>query len=61
MQERVRTAKQLKPVREVDFDTVSLVLGMSVHKVIRSKRAIVASKAQLAALRRNDPKNPIIG
>jgi hypothetical protein len=38
---------------------VTLVLGGAVEKVIRSKRAIVASKARLAAMRANRKANSL--
>ena len=49
----VRTAQQLRTARLELAGTVSLVLGNAVQNVIRSKRAILASKGRLAAMRKN--------
>ena len=48
-----RSAQQLKAAHLERVGNVSLVLGDAVQKVIRSKRAILASKVRLAAMRRN--------
>ncbi|HJY75902.1 MAG TPA: hypothetical protein VKE95_04685 [Burkholderiales bacterium] len=45
----VRSAQQVKAAQLELAGTVSLTLGNAVQKVIRSKRAILASKARLAA------------
>ena len=48
----VRTVQQLKATQLELAGTVSLVLARAVQKLIRSKRAILASKSRLAAMRR---------
>ena len=54
-----RSTADLRAVRADHRDTVTLVLGGAVEKVIRSKRAIVASKARLAAMRANRKANSL--
>ena len=49
----LRSAQQLKAAPVELAGTVSLILGDAVQKVIRSKRAILASKVRLAAMRKN--------
>ena len=49
----VRSAQQLKAAQIELAGTVSLVLGSAVQKVIRSKRAILASKLRLVAMPKN--------
>ena len=61
MRSRIRTAKELKAAHDAGFEKVSLVLGRAVEKVIRSRRAIVATRACLAALGPHHQKNPVVG
>lgn len=49
----IRSPQQLRAAQVELAGTVSLVLGDAVQKVIRSKRAILASKVRLAAMRKN--------
>ena len=49
----VRSAQQVQTAQLERAGTVSLVLGNAVQNVIRSRRAILASKGQLAAMRKN--------
>jgi len=55
-----RSVEQLKAVLVRRRDEVWLILGAAVHQVIRSKRAIVASKARLATMRPNCADQPSI-
>ena len=48
----IRGKAELRASKERQ-ETVALVLGQAVEKVIRSKRAVLASKVRLAAIRRN--------
>lgn len=57
----VRSAEQLTVALVARQETLALLLGEAAHKLIRSQRALVATKVQLAALRRNCEKNPGIG
>ena len=47
----VRIAQRLSAAQLDRVASVSLVLGKAVQKVIRSKRAILATKVKLAAMR----------
>jgi hypothetical protein len=49
----LRSAQQLRAAQVERAGTVSLVLGNAVQKVIRSRRAILASRGWLAAMRKN--------
>lgn len=49
----LRSAQQLKAAKLELAGTVSLVLANAVQNLIRSKRAILASKGRLAAMRKN--------
>ena len=49
----LRTVQQLKTTQLELAGTVSLVLARAVQKLIRSKRAILASNVRLAAMRKN--------
>ena len=61
MRSRVRTPEELKAARAAGYEKVSLVLGRAVEKVIRSRRAIIATRVRLAALNGDHQGNPIIG
>lgn len=52
-----RLAQQLKAAQLERMGSVSLVLGDAVQKVIQSRRAILATKVRLAAMRRNHKGN----
>ena len=49
----VRSAQQLKATQLELASDASLILANAVQNVIRSKRALLASRARLAALRKN--------
>ena len=49
----VRSAQQLKASKLELASDASLILANAVQNVIRSKRALLASRARLAALRKN--------
>ena len=49
----IRSMAERKALHADREETVALVLGRAVEQVIRSKRAIIATKVQLAAMRGN--------
>jgi hypothetical protein len=61
MRSRVRTPEELKAVHDAGYEKVSLILARTVEKIIRSKRAIIATRVRLAALDPDHERNPLIG
>jgi hypothetical protein len=61
MRSSVRTAEELRVARYAGYEKVSLVLGRAAEKIIRSKRAIIATRVRLAALDPDHERNPLIG
>ena len=47
MRSRARTAEELKTAFAANYERVSLVLGRAVENVIRSRRAIIATRLRL--------------
>jgi hypothetical protein len=45
----VRSASEVNDARKARQEQISLVLGRAVHKLIRSKRVVVAARMKLAA------------
>ena len=54
----IRGMAEMRASKAEREETVALVLGKAVENVIRSKRAVLASKVRLAAMRRNRKGNP---
>jgi hypothetical protein len=61
MRSRVRRAEGIKAARDAGYEKVSLILGRAVQNVIRSRRAILATRMRLAVLAPDHQKNPVIG
>jgi predicted acyltransferase (DUF342 family) len=49
----VRSAREVEMLGLARHEKISLVLGRAVEKIIRSRRALVATRRRLAADRRN--------
>jgi hypothetical protein len=61
MRSRVRTPEEIKAVYDAGYEKASLVLARAVERIIRSRRAIIATRVRLAALDPDHEKNPLIG
>ena len=61
MRARVRTATELRAAHDAGCEKISLLLGRAVENVIRSRRAILATRVRLAALSPHHQKNPLVG